>query len=155
MSSAPGVSATFKCRLLSLSFCCPGCSCLHVSVVLAWQLHHFPSLKSLDCSLSLNYLANWYQESSQVWWYVCHAWFGFCTLSLGYGALSLCLLFSYLLFCCFFTWRTLSIPAPHYSTTWMGVFGSHWVFWGCPLLAPSEACAARLCLHTFSMNLNA
>ena len=40
--------------LLAWSFPSPcfGRLCSHVAVVLAWLLHHFPSSKSLDCSLS-------------------------------------------------------------------------------------------------------
>jgi len=97
---------------------CFGRLCLHVAVTLAWLLHHFPSSKSLDCPLSSNYLANWYQESSQVRWRVCHAWLGLGTLSLSL----LYLFISYLLLVAFSMRRTLSIPAPQGGVR----YGNHW-----------------------------
>jgi len=68
----------------------------------------FLEVFGLPTLFSLNYLANWYQESSQARWCACHA-------RLGFGTLSLCLLFSLHLFssfCCFFHATHVIHPAP-------------------------------------------
>ena len=68
----------------------------------------FLEVLGLPTLFSLNYLANWYQESSQVQWRAYHAW-------LGFGTLSLCLLYLFitsLLLVAFSMRRMLSIPAP-------------------------------------------
>ena len=78
---------------------------------------------------SLNYLANLYQESSQVQWRAFHAWLSLGTLSLCL----LCLFISSLLFVAFSMRRTSSIPAPQ------GGFHCR------------EACVTQLCSHTFSV----
>jgi len=108
---------------VSLAWSFPSCFgqlCSHVVVALAWLLHHFPCSKSLDCPLSLNYLANWYQEFSQVRWRACHAW-------LGFGTLSLCLLYlfisSLLLFVAFFP---CDARYPSQLLKEVFVIGRHW-----------------------------
>jgi len=119
---------------VSLAWSFPSCFgrlCSNVAVALAWLQHHFPSSKSFDCPLSSNYLANWYQESSQVQWLACHAW-------LGFGTLSICLLSLFTSSCCFF--RATHVIHPCSSRR-------------CPLSGAIEACATRLCLHNFSVGL--
>jgi len=59
----------------------------------------FLKVFGLPTLFSLNYLANWYQESSQVRWQACHAWFGCGALSFVFFSLFFLLL---LLLCWFF-----------------------------------------------------
>jgi len=67
--------------------------CIGRASVTATSLSFLESF-GLPTIFSLNYLANWYQESSQVLWRACHA-------SLGFGTLNLCLyIFFLLLFPC-------------------------------------------------------
>jgi len=101
----------------------------------AWLLHYFPSSKSLDCPLSLNYLANWYQESSQFRGRACHAWFVFLSL------------FFLLLF------HTTHVIHPS-SSRFDPPGWFFWVFRRCPLSGAIEACVAWLCSHTFRVGLN-
>ena len=108
-----------KRRLLGVSLSpCFGRLCLHVAVALAWLLRHFPSSKSsgLLTLFSLNYLANWCQESSQVRWRACHAW-------LGFGTLSLCLLHLFLFFLLLFP-RDARYPSQLLKE--VSLIGRHW-----------------------------
>ena len=133
------MEVTFKCCLLGHSLSpCFSRSCLHVVVALAFGL---PTL------FSLNNLANSYQESSQVRWRACHVWFGFGTLSLGCSALSLCLLFSLLLFVAFFTRRTLSISARHNLIHLDGVFEPLRCFGGVPYGRQWSVCGLVVFVH--------
>jgi len=90
------MEVTYKCRLLGLSLfmlwptlltcsCRANVTATSLSILEVFELPTF---------FSLNYLANWYQESSQVQWRECHAW-------LGFGTLSLCLLYLFSSFFCF------------------------------------------------------
>ena len=63
--------------------------CIGRASVTATSLSFLESF-GLPTIFSLNYLANWYQESSQVLWRACHA-------SLGFGTLNLCLLYIFFL----------------------------------------------------------
>jgi len=106
----------------------------------------FLEVFGLPTLFSLNYLSNWYQESSQVRWHARHAWYVL-------GTLSLFLLFSSSLHY-FSTWLTLSIPASHDLTHRDESFWVPWAFWRCPLSGAIEACVTRLCPYTFSVGLN-
>ena len=78
---------------------CSSCASVTATSLSFLEVFGLPTL------FSLNYLAYWYQESSQVWWRACHAWLGFRTLSL-------CLLHLSLLLVAFSMRRTLSVPVP-------------------------------------------
>ena len=105
----------------------------------------FLEVFGLPTLFSLNCLANCYQYSSQVRWRACHAWFVFGTLGLVFF---FSLLFSALS-------RNARYPSadPHDLTHIDGGFWAPGVFWRCPLWSTIEACAARLCSHTFSVGL--
>jgi len=118
--------------------------CSGRTIVTATSLS-FLKVFGLPTLFSLNYLANWYQESSQVWWRACHAWFIF-------GTLNVCLLLYFLV--AFSRDRRYPSQLLTIWPTWMGVFGPLWVFWRCSLSGAIEACATRLGSHTFSVDLN-
>jgi len=92
----------------------------------------FLKVFGLPILFSLNYLANWYQESSQVRWRACHVWFVF-------GMLSHCLLYLFSSFCCFY--HAIHVIHPSSSRR-------------CPLSGAIQAYPTRLCSHTFSVGLN-
>jgi len=92
----------------------------------------FLEVFGLPTLFSLNYLANWYQESSQVRWCACHA-------SLGFGTYNLCFLYLFFSsFCCFF--HATHVIHPSSSRR-------------CPLSGAIEVCATRLSSHAFSVGL--
>ena len=97
-------------------------------------------------TLFLNYLANWYQEStSQVLWCACHAWFVLGALSLVFFSL----FFLLLLDATHVIHPSSSQFEPRRWAFWVPC-----VFWRCPLSGAIEACVTWLCSHILSMGLN-
>ena len=98
------------CLVFPFSLLCPTLlSCRGYASMTATSLS-FLEVFGSPTLFSLKYLANWYQESSQVRWRACHTWLGFSTLRF-------CLLFFFVSFIlvAFSMRRALSIPVPQGS----------------------------------------